>query len=442
MKLRTFASSLFLTVLAIFVNDASANVSVGFGADVTVKENVGNVLVPLKRTGDLSATTTVLFYENWNSATLDKSEPLFNHHSSAANTIVYNNDGRFGTASFPVGVSQIYLPYSVSNDQEGEETEHITFSIVSTASSKNGSVINTTVSNSQIKIRIEDDDGGIVPVPFVGIYPGVVTEEGKETRSFVVLSEPTDRNVTLRVSTNRNTYKEANYPTEDDYQEVSGRTVLIPKGSDFAWVPIQTYQNDDPNDKDLESFQLCIDSGSVASAKIDVPCAQIFIKNVPKPQPVNVSSVIFEDALGNGWADSSWGVNLNQSSSKYDGVRSLEVNFTYPWAGLSFSSAGFNTAGFQTLSFAIKSKDNSSDGSEILVVVYLEDGRVNNVPLKNYLPNGKLSASAWRVMHIPLTQLKATDTRIKQVVFENGAIGTVLIDELSFFNNTNAGVCQ
>lgn len=441
MKLHTFACSLFLTVLAIFVSNASADVSVGFGADVTVKENAGTVLIPIKRTGDLNTFTTITYTEEWGSATLDKSELLFNHHV-APSTIVYNNDNRMGVAAFPVGVNQIYLPYSISNDQEGEDTEHVTFKILAAASSKGDLAVSTTIGKNQIKISIEDDDGGIVPVPFVGVYPGVVTEEGNATRSFVVLSEPTDRNVTLRVSTNRNTYKEANYPNGDDYQEVSGRTVLIPKGSDFAWVPIQTYQNDDPNDKDLESFQLCIDSGSVVGAKVDVPCARIFIKDVPKKQPANVSAVVFEDAIGSGWENSSWGVNINQSSSKYDGTKSLEANFTYPWSGLSLSTTGFNTTGFETLSFAIKSKDGQNDGSEVYAVLYLDDGRVNNVPIANYLPNGKLSANVWRVVHIPLTQLSATNALVKQVVFESGTVGAVLIDELSFLNHNNAGVCQ
>ncbi len=375
----------------------------------------------------------MLYFEDWSTATLDKSELLFNHQL-APSTISYDNSGRFATVTFHVGVSQINIPYSISNDQIVEGSEYVDFKIVG-ANSSSGS---TTINNDRIRIRIDDDDGNVF-MPHVGIYPGITVDEGNPTRSFLVLSEAVSHNVTLRVSTNHNNYREANYPAPNDYQAISNLTIMIPAGNDFVWVPVLTHHNDDPDDAIHERFELCIDAGSVAGAIVNVSCATLTIRDIPKPQPVNISSIIFGNALGGGWEDSSWGVSMNFGAVSYAGAHGVEANFTYPWAGLSFSANGFNTSGYDTLSFAIKGS-NSNNGAKVLVVVYLDDGRVKNVPLNYYIPNGVLTPNEWRVVHIPLQHLGAKNTLINQVVFENGATGTLFIDELSFLTDT--GVCQ
>lgn len=428
--------SLLLFTQVFLFGEAVAAVSVGFVGNRTVSENSNGVWVSIKRTGDLSVTTTVLCFEEWGTATLDKSELLFNPHVAPSNILYNNSDVRFATVTFHAGVSQVDIPYSISNDQEVEGSEYLEFKLISAASSSG----TTSIGNNKMRITIEDDDT-TVALPYVGIYPGTVTDEGNSTRSFVVLSEPTNKNVTLRVTTNRYTYQEANYPNGDDYQETFSQLVTVPAGGDFAWVPIQTYQNDDPHDKEFESFQLCIDSTSVSGAIINMPCAKLTIKNIPKaPAPVaNASSVIFEDTFGSGWVNSSWGVAIKTGTVRYDGAYGIEANFTYPWAGLSFSTNSFNTAGFDTLSLAAKGS-NTNNGSEVLAVVYLSNGKVNNVSLSNYLAGGTLATDKWKVIHIPLGDLAAKNVVIKQIVFENGAAGTIFIDDLSFLTNT--GVCQ
>lgn len=431
MKNGVFLVFIFATLLSLS-NIAEAAVSVSFGSDITVGEGVGNILVTLKRTGDLNTVTAVYFSEKWQSATLSENELLFNHHTSPSN-IVYNSD-RSATVFFYAGVSQVNIPYSVTDDQELEDTEYVDFKI-DVVSDSSG---NASVGKEKIRISIQDNDGG-GQIPFVGIYPGVIVDEGNPTRSFLVLSEPTNHIVTLKVSTNRNTYKEANYPNQDDYQEVYSQQVIIPAGNDFAWFPVQTHQNNDENDKTYESFALCIDSGSVSGAAVDVPCAKVTIKDVPTTNQSDISSVIFGDGTGNGWTDSSWGVVQNFGQVSYDGTSAIEADFTYPWSGLSYSTNGFNTKNYDTLSFAIKGS-NTSDGSEVLAVVYLADGSVNNVPLSNYLQNGVLNRENWQVIHIPLSDFSAKNTSLNQVVFENGAAGTLFIDDLSFLSF--AGVCQ
>lgn len=161
----------------------------------------------------------------------------------APSTISYDNSGRFATVTFHVGVSQINIPYSISNDQIVEGSEYVDFKIVG-ANSSSGS---TTINNDRIRIRIDDDDGNVF-MPHVGIYPGITVDEGNPTRSFLVLSEAVSHNVTLRVSTNHNNYREANYPAPNDYQAISNLTIMIPAGNDFVWVPVLTHHNDDPND--------------------------------------------------------------------------------------------------------------------------------------------------------------------------------------------------
>lgn len=429
--------SLLLFTQVFLFGEAVAAVSVGFVGNRTVSENDGSIVISLRRTGDLSVTTTILYLEDWNSATLDRSELLF-IPQAAENNIIYNRaeDVSYAIATFNPGVSNVYIPYSIPNDQKVEDTEYVEFRIISVTSSSG----TTSIGSNKMRITIEDDDKAVA-LPYVGIYPGTVTDEGNSTRSFVVLSTPATQKVTLRVTTNRYIYLEANYPNGGDYQETFSQLITVPAGSDFAWVPIQTYQNDDPNDKEFESFQLCIDSTSVSGAIINMPCAKLTIKDIPKaPAPVaNASSAIFEDTFGNGWVNSSWGVAIKTGTVRYDGAYGIEANFTYPWAGLSFSTNSFNTAGFDTLSLAAKGS-NTNNGSEVLAVVYLSNGKVNNVSLSNYIAGGTLATDKWKVIHIPLGDLAAKNAVIKQIVFENGAAGTIFIDDLSFLTNT--GVCQ
>jgi len=393
---------LMFLALAIFADKAISAVEVRFGPDIIAKENAGNVWISLRRKGDLSVTTSVLYWEDWSNATLKKDELLYNFHV-APSAVSYDSSGRYATVTFHSGVSQINIPYSITNDQEVEDSEFVNFNIVGVASSSGS----TTIGKKSIRIQIDDDDGNNALIPSLGVYGGTITDEGNKTRSFAVLSEPTSHNVTFRVSTNYNTYKEANYPVQDDYQDLYSKLVTIPAGFDFAWIPIQTYQNNDKNDALYESFQLCIDSGSVSGAVINVPCAQLFIKDIPITEATssNVASIIFEDAVGAGWSNSSWGVSPKFGGISYDGAFGIEANFTYPWAGLSFSSNGFNTTGFDTISFAVRGS-NSNNGAGVVVVAYLADGSVNNVPLKNYIPNGRLVTNEWYVVHIPLWNCK------------------------------------
>ena len=66
--------------------------------------------------------------------------------------------------------------------------------------------------------------------------------------------------------------------------------------------------------------------------------------------------VIFDDALGSGWADWSWNttVSLNNSSPVHAGLRSISVRYDAAWAGLYLHAlSAVSTGGYETLRFFI-----------------------------------------------------------------------------------------
>jgi len=431
MRLFTLLRGILMAVFALSSGSALAAVNVAFGPNQTKSEGDGNVYVKLVRTGDLTVTTSVMYQEDWASSTMQPSELLFNPHT-APSSVSYNSSGRFATVTFHANVNSISIPYSISNDQEVESNEWVEFNIIG-ASSSSGT---TSLGDKNVRVTILDND---VPPLSVGVYPGTITDEGQETRSFVVLSSPASNTVTLRVSTYYGTYHEANYPVQDDYQGIVGKLVTIPAGSDFAWVPVKTYQNPDPNDAPYENFGLCIDSGSVSGAVVNMTCAKLVIKDVPVPEPVIIAPTIFENAIGSGWSDTSWNVSLDVLASGYNSPYGIDAHYTHDNAGLSFSSEGFDTTGYDTLSFAVKGS-TSNDGTFVYVVVYLANGSVHSQPLLNHVTGGTLVPNKWNVVHIPLSYLSARNTRVSRVVIESGIDGTLFFDELSFLKYT--GDCE
>jgi len=433
MRSLTLLCYLLLTTLTVWFSIASATSEVNFSSTSrVVTEDQGTIWIEVVRTGDLSNVSTVIFQEMWSDSntTLNENELLYNHYVND-DVYTYVNSSRWGIVTFYAGQAAAVIAMSISNDQEAEENErlYLELNFVSTG---------TTIGNSnRMYIEVQDNDSG--PVPFVGVYGGTITDEGNTTKSFLVLSEPTDHAVTLRVSTYYDTYKEANYPVQNDYTGLNSSLVTIPAGSDFTWVPITTHQNNDPNDSTYEDFELCIDDGSVSGAIINVSCAKLIIKDIPLSSPTIISSDIFKDSLGSGWWDSSWGVSSNTQAESHSGTYGLEVNFTYEWSGLSFSSDGFDTTNYDTLSFALKSSVSNS-AEEMLVVAYRTDNSTQTLSLSNYVTNNTLVPDEWNVVHIPLTDLGVENTLVNRIVFENGVIDSLIIDELSFLTYT--GECE
>lgn len=412
-----------ILTLAVSAGSAVAATEVAFGPNISVDEDAGVVWVQVKRTGNLSSSSVIMFYELWSDSrtTTGQSEILYNPAAAPSNVLSYSSSDRFVTVSFGPGESLVQIPYSISNDQVVETTERLYLELRYASTG-------TSIGDDSLYIRVYDNDA---PPLSVGIYPGTITDEGQETRSFVVLSAPASNPVTLRVSTYYGTYHEANYPVQDDYDGIIDKLVTIPAGSDFAWVPVQTYQNPDPNDALYENFELCISSGSVSGANVNVPCAKLVIKDVPLPVPVEVASVVFNDSIGGGWTDTSWDISLDKQATGYGDTYGLKASYTRPWGGLSFSSEGFDTSGYDTLSFAVKGSTANS-GTDAVVVAYQVNGSRQSRNLRDYVNDGTLLPNKWHVVHVPLSDLGARNTRVNQVVIESGTLGALFFDELSF----------
>ncbi len=438
-----YVLAVFLTFTFLVNQVNAAGDTVAFAGNITASEDVGVVWINIKRTGNIKESAIVIYNELWtdNRTTANYEDVNYNPYTAPGNVLGYEKNLKYAVVYFNPGQSEVKIPYAVSNDIWVEESEKLYFEITLAST---GTIIG---SKSTMYIKVDDNDATL------SLNGGLIVEEGNSSTSYAKLSRSINTNVTFRVSTYKGTYKEANVKgAGGDYSGLEDIPFTIKAGSTRVDLPVLTYRNTDPLDSEYESTSICIEPSSVPNTvtlDYNLRCDVITIHDVPvvappvvtPPKPVlgNASAIIFGDALGTGWQDTSWGVLSNFGAVRYDGNKGIEVKFTHSSAGLSFSSNGLDTTSYSTLSFAVMGS-NSSNGTEVIVVAYLANGSIRNVSLTNYVANGFLMPNEWNIVHIPLSNLGAENALVNRVVFESGTTGTLFIDNLSFRNNS--GVCQ
>ena len=139
-----------------------------------------------------------------------------------------------------------------------------------------------------------------------------------------------------------------------------------------------------------------------------------------------VSSVIYNDALANGWADWSWGDavhNLGATSPIHGGTKTISVTYgSAGWSGLQFGrNTPLNISNYNTLRFWVH---GGTSGGQI-VQVQVSDGTTELT--KNITPQ----ASAWTQVNMSLNGLSEV-TLLKWFNNTAGAQATFYIDDISF----------
>ena len=149
---------------------------------------------------------------------------------------------------------------------------------------------------------------------------------------------------------------------------------------------------------------------NTGNAKLDYE--SIKVTYAAPPTPV-ASTVVYNDALRNGWGDWSWDpitVNLANTSPVHAGTKSIVVSYTGGWSGLQF---GRNTAltlgSYDTLRFWIH---GGTAGGQI-VQVQVGDG--STTLTKAVRP----TAGAWKMVDMPLTGL----TEVTLLAWFNNSAG-------------------
>lgn len=110
--------------------------------------------------------------------------------------------------------------------------------------------------------------------------------------------------------------------------------------------------------------------------------------------------MIYDDALGAGWSNWSWGVTLrlDERASPQQGRQAIAVTYQHAWAGLKLHHrAGVSTNRFTRLRFWVH---GGTRGGQQLQV-YLLNGNAWMSPLVRLPP---LPAGRWSLVEIPLAR--------------------------------------
>jgi hypothetical protein len=148
------------------------------------------------------------------------------------------------------------------------------------------------------------------------------------------------------------------------------------------------------------------------------------------------TSVIFSDALHNGWQNWSWRSTINLASTAYvhSGTHSISVHFTSAWAGLQLGSNGFDTTGYSRITFWING--GSSSGQQLEIYVADATGNyLTSLPLNNYISGGQVRRNSWSQVSVPLADLGATNQVITAIVLQDttgNAQPTYYVDDMQF----------
>jgi hypothetical protein len=285
MRPLTLLRGLFLAASMLAIGNALAATEVEFGSNQTVDEDDGVVWIKIVRTGDLSITSVVNFYELWSysGTTLDPDELLYNHVAAPSAVWWYGNSSRYGTVIFNAGVSSVRIPYSITNDQEVEGTERLYFELRNASSG-------TTIGDDSLYVKVYDDDE---PTPILDVFSDDV-DEGETARVRVRVTPEVSYPISFEVYTLGDTAR-----NNEDYNGFTAKDVTISANDDGEYVRIGTYHNDDPNDRQKEMFELCIEPNSVPNGVlVGQRCGQVYITDVPPPPPASLPILdLIEDGL-------------------------------------------------------------------------------------------------------------------------------------------------
>ncbi|MGQ9903992.1 MAG: hypothetical protein ACUVRU_06645, partial [Anaerolineae bacterium] len=136
----------------------------------------------------------------------------------------------------------------------------------------------------------------------------------------------------------------------------------------------------------------------------------------PTPTPPVVSgAIIYDDALGPGWENWSWGssVDLANTSPVYNGSRSIAVDYTNASGGLSFrTTSPVSVATYPTLKFWVH---GGSSDKQLLVCVQETDSGSGHCSSTFTAP-----ANTWTEFTVSISGLSGSPTQVARVNIQEG----------------------
>lgn len=151
---------------------------------------------------------------------------------------------------------------------------------------------------------------------------------------------------------------------------------------------------------------------------------------------MNSSKVVYDDALGSGWANWSWSTTLNfaNTTPAYVGTRSISATYTAAWAALYMHhGSGISTTGLGRLEFYVHG--GSAGGQNLIVQAGDTGGWRTLVPVNSYIAGSSVAAGSWRKVSIPMSALGLGTLAITDLVIQEntgGAQPTVYVDHIQF----------
>jgi len=138
---------------------------------------------------------------------------------------------------------------------------------------------------------------------------------------------------------------------------------------------------------------------------------------VHAPATATSTTMIYDDALANGWTDASFNTtNSVQTTNVYTGSNALSSTINAN-GGLDFQAPRFfNSGGYDYIHFALKA---SATGQQYKVYADSIFGQAFTTPvsLANY--GGQPTTSGWTVYNIPLADLAAANVNLSDIVIQN-----------------------
>lgn len=160
----------------------------------------------------------------------------------------------------------------------------------------------------------------------------------------------------------------------------------------------------------------------------------ITLRITPSPAHPLADLVIYDDALAAGWDNWSWNtsVDFNNASPVRSGSRSMAVDYTAAWAGLSLrTGAPINTSVYPTLTFWV----HGGSGTARLLRVFIHETDSSS---SSSTVDITADVGVWKPITVPLSQL-GNPTQIARVNIadRSGTDQAVFyIDDLRFVQGT------
>jgi len=142
----------------------------------------------------------------------------------------------------------------------------------------------------------------------------------------------------------------------------------------------------------------------------------------PPPPPVDVSSFIYDDAVGSGWNGWAWGdtaLDFSSTAEIRTDTYSVRAEFLSAWDSLEFYSAdGFDTTSYGSLSFSVHG--GTTGGEDIYILLLDMNG--SQLGYQRFADHiGALDDNEWHDVTIPLANFNAGNAQVQSVVFQSAA---------------------